>query len=119
MDIPNAYQVALIGLELNLKRYNSGLPTAQTRCGVLTCEERIVDINNSGHAKGLFSSIVSLKTFKRNTNNSRGERGILFGSVSTETPNLTLVTNDAKIFGVLDDKQANHCFQERSGQKKE
>ena len=28
------------------------------------------------------------------------------GSVSTETPNLTLVTNDAKIFGVLDHKQA-------------
>ena len=28
------------------------------------------------------------------------------GSVSTETPNLTLVTNDAKIFGLLDDKQA-------------
>ena len=27
-------------------------------------------------------------------------------SVSTETPNLTLVTNDVKIFGVLDDKQA-------------
>ena len=47
-----------------------------------------------------------MKIFKRNTNNSRGERGIILGSVSTETPNLTLVTNDAKIFGVLDDKQA-------------
>ncbi|KAK3722838.1 hypothetical protein RRG08_040221 [Elysia crispata] len=93
------------GLELNLIRDNPGLPAAQTRCGVLTCEERIVDINNSD-AKGLFSSIVSLKTFKRNTNNSRGERGIVLGSVSTETPNLTLVTNDTKIFGVLDDKQA-------------
>ena len=93
------------GLELNLNRDNAGLPTAQTRCGFLTCEERIVDINNTD-SKGLFSSIVSLKIFKRNTNNSRGERGILLGSVSTETPNLTLVTNDAKIFGVLDDKQA-------------
>ncbi|KAK3764251.1 hypothetical protein RRG08_023716 [Elysia crispata] len=44
--------------------------------------------------------------FTRNTNNSRDERGILLGFVSTETTNLTLVTNDAKIFGVLDDKQA-------------
>ncbi|KAK3764245.1 hypothetical protein RRG08_023710 [Elysia crispata] len=92
------------GLEKNLNRDNPGLLTAQTRCGVLTCEERIVDINNSGRAKGLFSSIVSLKIFKRNTN--KGELGIILGSVSTETPNLTLVTNHAKIFGVLDDKQA-------------
>ncbi|KAK3722832.1 hypothetical protein RRG08_040215 [Elysia crispata] len=94
------------GLELNLNRDNPGLPTIQKSCGVLTCEERIVDINSSGHAKGLFSSIVSLKIFKRNTNNSKGELGIILGSVSTETPNLTLVTNDTKIFGVLDDKQA-------------
>ena len=90
------------GLELNLNRDHPGLPTA---C-VLTCEERIVDINNSGDEKGLLSSIASLKIFKRNRNDSIGESSILLGSVSTETPNLTLVTNDAKIFGVLDDKQA-------------
>ncbi|KAK3760919.1 hypothetical protein RRG08_042134 [Elysia crispata] len=92
------------GLELNLD--NPGLPTAQTSCGVLTCEEQIVDINTSSDAIGLFSSIASLKIFKINRNDSIGERSILLGSVSTETPNVTLVTNDAKIFGVLDDKQA-------------
>ena len=47
-----------------------------------------------------------MKIFKRNRNDTIGESSILLGSVSTETPNLTLVTNDAKIFGVLDDKQA-------------
>ena len=47
-----------------------------------------------------------MKIFKRNRNDNIGESSILLGSVSTETPNLTLVTNDAKIFGVLDDKQA-------------
>ena len=47
-----------------------------------------------------------MKIFKRNRNDNIGERSILLGSVSTETPNVNLVTNDAKIFGVLDDKQA-------------
>ncbi|KAK3748883.1 hypothetical protein RRG08_022686 [Elysia crispata] len=92
------------GLELNLD--NPGLPTAQTSCRVLICEERIVDINTSSDAQGLFSSIASLQIFKINRNDNIGERSILLGSVSTETPNVTLVTNDAKIFGVLDDKQA-------------
>ncbi|KAK3781815.1 hypothetical protein RRG08_059061 [Elysia crispata] len=104
LNIALCFFLCCHGLELNLD--NPGLPTAQTSCRVLTCEERIVDINTSSDAKSLFSSIASLKIFKINRNDNIGERSILLGSVSTETPNVTLVTNDAKIFGVLDDKQA-------------
>ncbi|KAK3717927.1 hypothetical protein RRG08_009354 [Elysia crispata] len=65
LNIALCFFLCCHGLELNLD--NSGLPTAQTSCRVLTCEERIVEINTSSDAIGLFSSIASLKIFKIKT----------------------------------------------------
>ncbi|GFR76136.1 ficolin-1 [Elysia marginata] len=93
------------GLDFTFDRDNESVSGAPIICGALTCEEEI-DVSNSsasdkdpGDSTVIFSSILSMSMFKKRdiTNN----RGVLLGSLTSQSPNITRVFNGRKVDGLL------------------
>ncbi|KAK3796671.1 hypothetical protein RRG08_008442 [Elysia crispata] len=104
--------VSCQGLELSLNRQSSALPGDRKFCGVLTCEEtNIIPQNDTtdqdqDKSVGLFKTIASMSMFKTvsadSKTNTKNKQDVLFGSVSSQTPILTRVTNGRKVSGLLE-----------------
>ncbi|GFR79355.1 hypothetical protein ElyMa_002286600, partial [Elysia marginata] len=99
------------GLDFTFDRDNQRVPGTRNICGALTCEEEI-DVSNSsasdkdlGDSTVIFSSILSMSVFKKRVptifDTMNNKRGVLLGSLSSQSPNLKRVSNGRKVDGLL------------------
>ncbi|GFO06455.1 hypothetical protein PoB_003296000 [Plakobranchus ocellatus] len=82
------------------------LVRAKMICGILLCEEKLHPMNTNS------SSIFNMTIFKNQPTCSRtpedeSECRILVASINSENPNISRVTDAAKAFGVLGNRNAS------------
>ncbi|GFS18133.1 phenylalanyl-tRNA synthetase alpha subunit [Elysia marginata] len=99
------------GLDFTFDRDNQRVPGTRNTCGALICEEEIDVSNSSASDKDLsdstviFSSILSMSVFKKRvptiSDTMNNKRGVLLGSLTSQSPTITRVSNGRKVDGLL------------------
>ncbi|KAK3793413.1 hypothetical protein RRG08_039218 [Elysia crispata] len=99
------------GVDLTFNQDVPAVPGGRKICGVVTCEEEIIDSNQThGGPAYPFSSISTLSLFKILSHvlssHDKSKQEILIASVTTQEPSVTRVANSMKVYGSLDARRA-------------